>query len=142
MPVLVVTVPTAGPIGFGLTLAGTTSGGTFSAGDYVDAVIYHPGSSLKICQGTVLKNSGTSWRLTFETHVQEGALQNDPVDLDVVWNSGGVNIDSQTFSGVYVNDSITGLGPLVAAAAAGGGSHDPMLDDILAAVTKTITNSP
>jgi len=136
VPSLVVTVPASGPLGFGMTLAGITSGGTFSTGDYVDAVLRHPGGSLKICQGTVLKNSGTSWRLTFLTHVETCALQGDAVDVDLVWNSGGINIDSQTFTATYVNDSITGLGPMIAALGGGGGSHDPMLDDILAAVRR------
>ena len=136
MPSLTVTFPASGPLGFGMFLAGITSGGTFSPGDVVTVILRPAGAANKLCQGDQVLSSGVVWHVNLLTHVQNLALQGDAVDVDLLWNGSGGLVDSQTITGTYVNDSITGLGPLIAALSGGGGGHDPMLDAILAAVRR------
>lgn len=83
--------------------------------------------------------STSFWHVNLLTHVQTLALQGDAIDVDLTWNGSGGLVDSQTITGTYVNDSITGLGPMIAALS--GGGHDPMLDDILAAVRRTFPST-
>jgi hypothetical protein len=130
---LTVLYPPAGPLGAGLSVSGVTAGAGLSVGDTVDAYLRRPGIANTVARGLYTHVSGSSWRCTFINHFDIGCEQGVAVDLELVWrDSGGSIIDAPTISGTYINDSLSKLWEAIAAA--GGGGHDPMLDDILASV--------
>jgi hypothetical protein len=136
VPALTLLYPPAGPLGFNLIVSGSVTAGPFGPGDTVDAYLRRPGILNTVVRGTHVHGSGSNWSLRLQTHVDIGCNQGAPVDLTIEWHDAiGTLIDSQLITGVYTNDSITGIGPL--ALAAGGGGYPSILDDIYNALYRT-----
>jgi hypothetical protein len=123
------------PVGAGLFVGGTFTGGAPSAGDIVRATLFHTGLLNYVARGTqLLDGTEGSWRVDF-LDLNQPSFQEAPLDLELRWDSGGVTLYDHTIVGVYGNDSISSLWPAIALLG-GGGGHDPMLDLIYAAVHK------
>lgn len=130
MPALVLVYPPASrpALGAGLYVSGTFSGGGPGAGDIVRAWLRHPGVGNFVVGGSQLQDGVSGiWHVDFTNVSNSWAFQGDPLDLELRWDSGGIPVDDQTISGVYLNDSISGLYPAIALLA-GGLTPDQQLE--------------
>jgi hypothetical protein len=149
-----ITIPTAGQqFGPGFTLAAHTTT-TMSTGWWWNGRITDPAFQTSLGgwshdwanSQSIQGNFGINQRNnTYSVGVQDSLLPHGaPAKLIVeVRDAGGVAIDSGTIDIVY--DTLTGIEYLVgwvgANVGTGGGGHDPMLDQILDAVTNPYVNA-
>jgi len=128
--------PTSGSMGLGLFLYGNTDAAFAVAGDIMIAYCTLPGFAGRATARStelVLASAPGDWEVYFGLPLSRpwGIPQQDPIDVYINCLDQVTRFikDQLVVSGTYLHDSISiGLA---------GGGHDPMLDQILAAVTHT-----